>query len=215
MPVLWDALSGKFYRWNRTKNEAFASFLANMRLLQANAEANCPEGMPSFLRLRDFEMAYYSAWQTSFSNMMNEYDFQFRENFYTLNSRGMNLLIASFNFHFNFMRYGSSDERAWFRGLAYLMKHLFEKSDSYFDGWVQTFAWHDELGDNGALAARYNHKLYEEIAPLLGLPADTRSLLINGVYWGGMSITIAKVATYAVVQPGWRKSVEDWMAGRR
>ena len=215
MAALWDALSGKIYRWNKTKNDAFEDFLGNLRELQLSAERECPEGLQHFLLLRDFEVAYYSAWQICFSNLLYDNGEDLREPLYSLNSRSMNVVMAAFNFHFVFLRHGSSEERRAFMLLFFMAKHLFAKPEGYFQGWLDTFDWHDSLSDNGALVARYNHKLYEEIAPLMGLPTDDMSVLMGGMRMFGLSLAVAETATHVVKKSSWRRVVDDWVQGRR
>jgi hypothetical protein len=212
MPGFWDVFSGKNVHWNKTKDEALRWFIRSMRIVQENIQKNRPEAMPTFLLLRDFEFAFYSAWQAYFSDMLKLKDFEYSEYLYSLNSRSMNIIIAAYSFHFKFLRYTKPEERDFLIDQAYLTKEVYDKSDSYLEAWLDTISWHDELQDDGAsLWDRYSHVLYEEIAPLLGLPTHGAALLF---YWSGLTNTLAAMATSTMKPPSWRNLVDDAMAGR-
>jgi len=215
MMTLWGALSGKVYRWNQMNEEAFGIYLANLCDSQQWHEQEFPAFMNRFLLTRDFEVAYYASAQRAFSAILNGEAKGLRKALNALNAKGLNAVIASLNFHYVFFKYGSVEQRGKYVHLYCVARDSFAMPHGFFEGWTDTFAWHDLLGHSPGLFMRYNQKLYGEIAPLLGLPTEGTDVVTGAIEWGGLSVEIANTAIEACEHPSWRQTVDEWIQGQR
>jgi hypothetical protein len=209
--AIWDALSGKIYRWNAMKAEALDRVCKGLKPFVSSRLPDCPDGGAAFADARNRLFAFYMSASSGISQELDAGFAGHKERFYSFDSNTYLHLISAFHTSHVLMAYSNRDNLSFFHLMCDGIIEMYRKPPGYFESWRPYVIWYSEekAPPPTSAVARLSSRLYAEIAPLLGLPADD---IFAQMYWFRIGGTFVRGMDFLYKRPDWAKGVEEELA---
>jgi len=115
--ALWDALSGKIYRWNKMKDEAFLRACKSIKPFVSSRLAQYPNAREFFIDARNNLFAYFRSAYVYIPQMLDDDFATFKDSFYSFSVESYLRFICAFHASHVTMAYSAQEKES----LLYLM----------------------------------------------------------------------------------------------
>jgi hypothetical protein len=205
--ALWDALTGKIYHFNKTKEQATHRVRTALKTFVSSRLPKYPTGERMFLQGRNALYAYYMASTMFFSHNLDGSLAKYKKAIFSLNVHNyLCLLSALHTGHIVGVYLGERHSKAaesWFYLLSEGICDIYRRPDNYMAEWVNRLEWIAESEE--VIATRLSFKVFDEIATILGLP---QSDLVECLTWSQIGVECARYMRILFDQPNWADTVE-------
>jgi hypothetical protein len=212
----WEGISGQIYNWNQVKIETKAENLKELRAyIAGKIREHGDEARPTFTRIGRLIYTFYGSEECVINRLLDTDLNHLRKSFFALNSQQFRYLICVFCIDHIFVKLWidqtHSDYWTEMARLACIMSGIKGVSaDHYLENWSQCYVGLADTGDEalGYLGARLTHKVYEHIAPILGLPNDDRNVIMSSFFWRPIATYFADTTSRLLELPEWQADLD-------
>lgn len=193
---LWDALSGKVYRWNQAKINGHELVRVELRRFYMEAHKYPESAGPFFKRLVETLYSFHFAAEIVFNRLVE--DETFRNLLFSLNENTFRTLVS-------IMHASETVQSCHDKDIAHVLVmslqgigFMYDRPNSFLNAWKGRAEKFQDVAANGPMLVTLSR--YEEIATLLGLP----TYKMEGVLlWGDVSNEIAVVSNQINMRADW------------
>jgi hypothetical protein len=207
MKSFWNVVTGRTLNWNKMREEANARVLAALRKFAPARSGKYPEH--ALQQCRNLRYAFYSAAEIYFVNYAEKELPDNVERLYSLNASSYLCLICAFETSMSTLLFLSKPERIdgepWYLLDLESIRDTYDRPASYAQDWYDKRGWIMEA-DNWK--ARLGFRLYDEIAPILGLETNTINATLQSIVWFTTAHSCLEVAAEMYASPRWNEEVE-------
>ncbi len=212
---LWDASSDQDSKWNHLKDESRDKNNEQLRLYIKRRVGECGVTYRSdFTQFSRLVFTYYAASAVALG-AKDTLDGEMRTKLLGLSSQSFRYLTCAFQVcHIlNKLLVNPNADDC----LMELLRASCNMSgidglsmDRYISDWMLCFSGleGDDKEARTFLMARLGQKRYEYIAPILGLPMDSKSAVFQGFFWEPISMGIAATTTYLLNSQEWQANLD-------
>ena len=185
--ALWDALTGKILHWNNVKEEANQRVCGVMKTFVSSRLTAYPGSEQVFTQARNVLVAQYLGTIEEISSDLDNAFAKYKKPLFSLNVNGYLRLICALHMgHEVGMFIGEQDaskqeKDIWFAIIVKGIVDMYRCPTSYSDRWFHRIPYIAEPGTPNA--SRLAMSIYDEIAPILGLPQND---VYEGTFWFGV-----------------------------
>jgi len=203
---LWDALSGKIYRWNEMKTEAnrqFCQHLSAWHRIFARENKDLPTIEEGATHLRNILHAYFFAAHIGISNHLDDELEFYKAALMGLNCGSYLALISSCHAASLTLRF--PHEPVGLNEFLHAVAGVYRRSTSFAESWRHCLDWlapESPKDFPGAVAG----KLADEARAILGVDGPLF------VVWPTFAIRSARVADELMADPKWPRTAEAEIA---
>jgi len=205
--ALWDAVTGKIYRWNSTKSEANKIVFSGLRAFILEKYTENPDLKDLFLSIRDEVYGYYAgstyATEVNLDDLLKDY----RSAIYDISVDGFLAFNSTLNMAHVTLRLLNDPESQAAMGRYVLHSEaicaMYRRPPTFLTDWQGRL---DYLADIEGRGVRYSRILNDELRPYL---ATSRNDARPVVLLPHLALQSAECMDGYVNLPHWRAIVEE------
>lgn len=209
--ALWDAITGKILHFNTTKVQANHKVCTALKTFVSSRLPNYPKGEKLFVQGRNELYAFYLGATGFISCNVDDSLAKYKRGLFSLNVHNYLCLISALHMGYVVAMYLSEREspaaRNWFYLLSEGICDMYCRADNYAVEWFNRLDWICE--NEEAIGGRLSYKVYDEIAPILGLPQNDP---IECATWSSILTECVRCRKVLHDQADWNTEVETELA---
>ena len=214
--ALWDALTGKIFRFNKMKDEANHQVCTALRTFISSRLPEYPTGERFFLQGRNALYAFYLGANGFLSDHIDGTLAKYKQAISSLSVHNYLCLVSALHMGHVVSAYlwerdnegnDSAAARSWFLLLTEGVCEIYGRPYSYGAEGVNRLQWLAESPEHTAM--RLTFRIYDEIAPILGLPQNDPIECLN---WDLVRVQCAGRMRALHDRPDWGKLVDAEVA---